>query len=128
MNRGFLGVLILITGMKIFAFSLDHIEFNESLKLKESKTKEYILTNNTSEIKKYTIKTSSNNVEIKPLTFILAPQKKEKINIKVVGEGKIGANDFFITISEKNLNKDNLGKNTINLNKIVQIKQHYFLK
>lgn len=118
----------LIFNINIFSFSLDSLEFNEILKKEEIKTKEYTLNNNTNEIKKYSISTKSSNVEIEPKSFVLSPQKEQKFNIKVLGKGNEGMNDFYLTIVEKNLNKDSSKKNSLYLNKVVQIKQKYILK
>ncbi|MGL5460874.1 MAG: hypothetical protein ACRDBY_14755 [Cetobacterium sp.] len=128
MKKIMLIITMLIFNINIFSFSLDSLEFNETLKKGEYKIREYILSNNTNEIKKYSISINSSNVEIKPKNFVLSPQKKQKIYIKVLGKGNRGINEFYLTITEKNLNKDSSKKNSIFLNKIIQIKQKYFLK
>lgn len=128
MKKIMLIITMLIFNINIFSFSLDSLEFNEILKKDEYKTKEYILSNNTKEIKKYSISTNSNNVEIKPKNFVLSPQKEQKVYIKVLGKGNRGINEFYLTIIEKNLNKNSSKKNLMYLNKIVQLRQEYFLK
>lgn len=128
MNKALVIISLLILKVSTFSFSLDSLEFNETIKRGELKEKEYVLINNTNEVKKYSVSGSLNNIEIKPKTFILSPEKKQKLNLKVLGEGKVGENKFTLTIIEKNLNKDNTKKNPVYLNKVVRIKQKYFLK
>lgn len=128
MKKVLLMLIMLILNINIFSFSLNNLEFDESLKKEETKTKEYVLKNNTKEIKKYSIATNSNNVEVEPKTFVLSPQKEQKFYIKVLGKGKKGLNEYYLTIIEKNLNKDSSKKNPVYLNKVVNIKQKYFLK
>lgn len=128
MKKILLIIIMLILNISIFSFSLNNLEFNETIKKGEIKTKEYILGNNTNEIKKYLISIDSTNLEIEPKTFILPPEKEQKFYIKVLGKGSDGTNEFYLTIIEKNLNRDSSNKNLLYLNKIVQIKQKYFFK
>ena len=108
-------IIVLIFNIDTFSFSLDSLDFDETLKKEEIKIKEYILNNNTTEIKKYSISTNFSNVEIEPKYFVLAPQKEQKLYIKVFGEGNKGTNEFYLTIIEKVLNKGNSNKNSIYL-------------
>ncbi len=128
MKKILLIIIMLIFNISIFSFSLNNLEFNETIKKGEIKTKEYILGNNTNEIKKYLISIDSTNLEIEPKTFVLPPEKEQKFYIKVLGKGSDGTNEFYLTIIEKNFNRDSSNKNLLYLNKIVQIKQKYFFK
>lgn len=128
MKKILLIIIMLIFNISIFSFSLNNLEFNETIKKGEIKTKEYILGNNTNEIKKYLISIDSTNLEIEPKTFVLPPEKEQKFYIKALGKGSDGTNDFYLTIIEKNFNRDSSNKNLLYLNKIVQIKQKYFFK
>ncbi|MHA4990812.1 hypothetical protein [Cetobacterium somerae] len=120
-------IIMLILNINLFSFSLSSIEFDEILKKEEFKTKEYILKNNTDEIKKYTIQTDSKDVEIKPKNFVLSPHKEQSFIIKVLGNGKKGKNEYYMTITEKVLNKSSKQQNSIYVNKVVKIKQKYFI-
>lgn len=121
-------IIMLILNINLFSFSLSSIEFDEILKKEEFKTKEYILKNNTDEIKKYTIQTDSKDVEIKPKNFVLSPHKEQSFIIKILGNGKKGKNEYYMTITEKVLNKSSKQQNSIYVNKVVKIKQKYFIE
>lgn len=129
MNKGFSTfIVMLLFNISAFSFSLSDLDFDKNLNKGEVKTKKYILTNNMDKIKKYSLSTNSNQVEIKPKTFILAPQKEKEFVIEVLGKGNIGVNEYILTITEKNLNKEKIEGSVLYLNKVVQIKQKYFLK
>lgn len=120
-------LIMIVLNMNLFSFSLNSLDFNETLKKGEIKTKEYILKNNTTEIKRYKITTDNKAVNVKPSTLILQPQTEKKILLKVRGIGVKGENQYRLIISEKNLNKDKKTLNNIYLNKVVRIKQKYYL-
>lgn len=128
MKKILLVITMFVFNINLFSFSLNNLEFDEVLKKDEVKIKEYVLKNNTKGIKKYIISTDSTNIEVKPRSFVLLPQKEKNFNIKVFGKGIDGANEFNLVITEKSLNKDSIEKNAVYLNKIVQIKQKYFLR
>lgn len=127
MKRILFSIMIVVLNINVFSFSLDNLDFNETLKKNETKTKEYILKNNTTEIKRYKISTDNKAVSVKPDTLILQPQTEKKVLLKVKGMGKKGENQYRLIISEKNLNKDKKTLNNVYLNKIVRIKQKYYL-
>lgn len=129
MNKSVLTfIIMLLFNISTFSFSLSDLDFDKSLKKGEVKTKKYTLINNTDKIKKYLLSTNSNQVEVKPKSFVLAPQKEKEFTIDVLGQGDIGENEYMLTIIEKNLNKEKKEGSVLYLNKVVQIKQKYFLK
>ncbi len=128
MNKLLLVIAILMFNANLFSFSLSSLEFDEVLKKGEYKIKEYTLKNTTNEIKRYSISVDSKNVEIKPKVFVLSPQKEQIFIIKVLGEENKKVNEYNLTIFEKYVNKDGNKQNSVYVNKIVQIKQKYYIK
>lgn len=124
-----IGILImLVLNITAFSFSLSSLDFDETLKRGETKEKEYVLTNNGKKTKRYDITTDSKNVKIEPKLMILSDGKYKTFKIKVKGTGKKGENSYHITIKERVIDRERTEKNAVYINKVVRIKQKYYIK
>ncbi len=92
--------------------------------------KTYILKNNTKEIQRYRLSTTTNNVVVTPKTFVLGAGKEKEIKLTAVGRGKKGENNYYFVVEESIVNRKKLKKNQAGayMNKTVRFEQSYYLK
>lgn len=121
-------IMLIILNTNLFCFSLNSIKFEKIIKKGDSGEKKYELINNTNKTKKYELKTDNDYVKVTPEKFILLKKSRKNFIIKVKGDERKGEHSYHIIINEKILNRDIKNKNIIYLNKIIRIKQKYYIK
>lgn len=116
----------LLLNIKSFSFQINELKFGEKIKVGTSKTKEFIITNNTNISKIYKLEVEKKkNIKIFPNVFTLNPLSKRYFKIKVNANEPKGKYDYFLVIKE--MNKDS-SINSLDLNKTIRIKQNYIVE
>lgn len=118
-------IIFLMTFTIGFALELSNSHFSEIIKLGNSISKQYTLTNNSELIKEYFLSTTDPNVKIQPKGFKLKPFEKKKFTITAVPK-KLGKTQYYLEIKE--VIREKSKGNSVNVNKLFRIQQHYIGK
>ena len=124
-------IFLLTTTINLFAFSIDSIDFEATVKENEIKEKEFTITNKGKENLKYTFSTDKDNVTVTPKSFIIMPDKSKKFTVKLKGAGTKGDNYYYLIIREHPMIKRDPNKKsgaTLILDKVIKIEQKYILE
>lgn len=105
-----------------FSLELSDKEFSETIKIGTSKTKEYSLKNNSELKKEYFFSSDDSNVKIRPKGFRLKPFEERKFKITAT-PNKIGKKQYYLEIKE--VIREKPKENSVNINKVYRIQQHY---
>lgn len=120
---------ILLLNVNLFGFKLSSTEFEERLNKNQTKEKSYLLTNNTDEVQRYRLATTSKNVSVSPKSFVLGAGKSKEIKLKAIGRGKKGDNRYYFVVEESLANKKKAKKNGAKayLKSVIRFEQSYYL-
>lgn len=118
-------IMFLITFSLGFALELNDTQFSEVIKIGNSVSKSYVLTNNSELVKEYYLSTTDSNVIVQPKGFRLNPFEKKRFTITATPK-KVGKTQYYLEIKEVIREKPKV--NSVNMNKIFRIQQHYISK
>lgn len=119
-------IIIFLTTFSLgFALKLSDTNFSGVTKVGNSISKSYVLTNNSELVKEYYLSTTDSNVTIQPKGFRLKPFEKKRFIITAMPK-KLGKTQYYLEIKE--IIREKPKANSINMNKLFRIQQHYISK
>ena len=108
------------------ALEINDLKFGERIEAGGRKSKEYILTNNTTVEKIYRLSIEEEYpVEIIPDAITLKSLEEKKFKIQVEGKQPVGKYEYFLNIKEINKEKS---QDKVDINKNIRIKQEYIVE
>lgn len=114
-------LLYLLSITLSFSLELSDKDFGEKIKVGKTKTREYVITNNSELEKEYYFSTTDRNVKISPKGFRLIPFESRKIKISAKPK-KRGKYEYYLEIKEVIREQK---ENSVNINKLFRIRQEY---